>query len=571
MLLYFFTFLAGIATVLSPCVLPVLPAILSGSVDKGRYRPLGIVLGLIISFAFFTLSLSFLVQQLGLSANLLRYIAIGIIGLFGIVMLFPRLSNRFQELSSSLGNAGLQLQSHSTGKKKGFCSGLFLGAALGLVWTPCAGPILAVVTTLVATQSLTWQIILLTLTYSLGAGIPLLLIAYGGNKALQTLPYLSRHSETIKKGFGALMILTAVALYYNFEVYLQQIAIKYIPTLQIENSPQVQNELNKLRPQSRFDQKVDYTASTLPDLGPAPEFAGISNWINSSPLTLQELKGKVVLVDFWTYSCINCIRTLPYIRSWYEKYKDQGFVVVGVHTPEFEFEKDLNNVKRAVERFNIAYPVALDNDYKTWQAYSNSYWPAHYLIDQNGHVRQFHAGEGRYLETENAIRELLGLPAIKETTEAVKKSRTLTPETYLGTARGDTYSKAMKIQEGSFTYNIPLLENELGLKGKWLAHADNIVSESQTSELNLNFIASQVYLVMESKEPQTVTVLLDGASINKTYYTPDMNQRGQILVHEARKYDILNLQGDYGRHVLTLIMPEGVTAYAFTFGDNDKM
>lgn len=571
--LYLFTFLAGIVTVLSPCVLPVLPAILSAGIGRGRYRPLGVIIGLMASFAFFTLALTFLVQLLGISANVLRYIAIIIIGLFGIVMLFPSLSNHFANMTSSIGNFGSNLQSQKRDENSGFMSGLLLGSALGLVWTPCAGPILAAVTTLVATQQISWHIVLLTLTYSLGTGLPLFLIAYGGNKALTKFPFLTKHTEEIKRIFGLLMILTAVGLYFNVESKLQEIAVKYIPTLQIENNATVQDELKKLRPQTEFSEKIDTAkieGKELPLIAPAPEIVGITAWVNSQPLKLEELKGKIVLIDFWTYSCINCIRTFPYIKSWNEKYKDKGLVVIGVHTPEFEFEKDLNNVKKATERFQISYPVALDNNYRTWNAYSNRFWPAHYLIDQKGVVRQVHFGEGAYMETENAIRELLGMAPIAGKEEPVTRGRILTPELYLGFLRADHYQPGMSLKPkevSSYTYTPPLENDRMGLKGDWLVGGEKITSKGLSSTLELNFIATRVYLVMDSEKPQLVKVLLDDAPLPSKFYTADMDTEGRILVKDARKYDIVNLQMEYGRHKVSLVMPDGVSAYAFTFGD----
>lgn len=573
--LYFFTFLAGIVTVLSPCVLPVLPAILSAGIGKGRYRPLGVIIGLVLSFTFFTLSFTFLVHLLGISANVLRYIAIIIIGLFGIVMLFPYLSDCFALITASFGNLGSSIQSQTKGKSNGFISGLLLGSALGLVWTPCAGPILATVTTLVATQQVTLQIILLTLTYSLGTGIPLFLIAYGGSQALTKFPFLARHTEKIRKIFGILMILTSIGLAFNFEVALQQFTVKYIPTFQIENNTAIQEELNKLRPSSPFSkQKIENLkkeqGKDLPKIALAPEIVGITGWINSNPLKIAQLQGKVVLIDFWTYSCINCIRTFPYLKNWYETYKDKGLVIIGIHTPEFEFEKEADNVKKATERFHILYPVALDNNYKTWQAFSNSYWPAHYLIDQEGIVRQVHFGEGSYVETENAIRILLGMSPIERKEEQQVKSRPTTPETYLGISRADHYQRGLSIkpeETAFYAYPSPLQDDHVGLKGKWFVDKQKVTSKSNTSSLDLNFIATRVYLVMDSENPQPVSVFLDDAPLPSKYYTADMDDKGHILVHKPRKYDVLNLKGSYGRHKVSLISPEGVSAYAFTFGD----
>lgn len=553
-ILYFFAFLAGIATVLSPCVLPVLPAILSAGLGK-RSRPAVIVLGLVVSFAFFTLLLTSFTHFFGVSANVLRILAIVIIASFGFVLLFPFLSDWFTRASSSIGDVGSRLQ-------RSYKSDLLLGAALGLVWTPCAGPILAAVVTLVATQSITLEAVLLILAYSLGAAIPLFLIAYGGSYALQAVPFLKKHSEGIRRLFGILMILTALGLYFNYEVYLQQVAVEYFPSVSLDDNPLVEEALDNLRPGGKLEADGQL----------APPILGITDWINSPPLTLSQLKGKVVLIDFWTYSCINCIRTLPYIKSWNDRYRDQGLVIVGVHTPEFAFEKELSNVKMAVERFQITYPVALDNDYKTWQSYRNHYWPAHYLIDQQGVIRQVHFGEGKYQETENEIRALLGLGPLELKATEEKLHRPITPETYLGYERGESYQSdtlmsALKTKEYSFTP--PLKEDYVGLTGPWKIEKQRILAEGDSSALDLNFIATKVYLVMQSEVPQAVTVYLDGEILPQKYHTDDMTPEGQILVNEARKYDVINLQGDYGRHQLSLKVPKGVSIYAFTFGDRE--
>ena len=317
------------------------------------------------------------------------------------------------------------------------------------------------------------------------------------------------------------------------------------------------------------------------------------------PFTLDSLKGKVVLIDFWTYSCINCIRTLPYLKEWNAKYRDKGLVIIGVHTPEFEFEKNSENVKDAVKRFGLEYPVVLDNHFKTWQNFNNHYWPAHYLIDQKGFIRSFHFGEGEYLETENAIRSLLGLEPLQENqatqsqAEQVGK-RPITPETYLGFDRGWSYTASNAIEENrTALYDDDagkyLRDDQVGLSGLWRSEPQKIIAEGKAggegaengrgaegaedkwSELDLNFLATQVYLVMESEaeEPARIAVYLDGKPLERKYYTKDMDERGHILVKEARKYDVVDLKKDYGRHLLTLRVPKGTSLYAFTFGDED--
>jgi thiol-disulfide isomerase/thioredoxin len=309
----------------------------------------------------------------------------------------------------------------------------------------------------------------------------------------------------------------------------------------------------------------------LPKIASAPEFAGISHWYNSPPLTLKALKGKVVLVDFWTYSCINCLNTLPHIKEWYSKYKDKGFVVVGVHSPEFEFEKDNRNILKAIERFKILYPVALDANYKTWDAYNNHAWPAHYLIDQAGFIRDVHIGEGAYDETENAIRALLGeKPMELSGREPSPFRRILTPETYLGYLRAQAYGSAIQIKSGearAYRGTPTPSSNEVNLQGTWLVGPESATAKSKGAHLYLNFLATKVYLVMSGSSKSPVTLTLDGKPLPKEFYTEDMNEKGEIWIKDARKYDVINLKKNYGRHVLGLQLPEEVSAYAFTFGD----
>lgn len=575
LLLLLFAFLAGLATVLSPCVLPVLPAILSASASGGKGRPLGVILGLIISFVFFTLALTTLVQSFGVSANGLRYIAIAVIGIFGLVLLIPGLSEKFAVLTDSFAKFGTQLQVHSRTHRSGFVGGLIVGIALGLVWTPCAGPILAAITTLVAIQKVTFEIILLTFAYALGAALPLLIIAYGGQRAL-SIPSIAKHTERIRQVFGILMILTAIALASNWDVAFQQTILDYIPSAQVEKNAWIQEEIQKLRGPSPFTVKSQNKTDgqerdNLPYIAPAPPLNGVTAWINSPPLNLDQLKGKVVLIDFWTYSCINCIRTFPYLRRWYDTYKDKNFVIIGVHTPEFEFEKDENNVKKAVQRFQLTYPIAMDNQYQIWQAFYNSYWPAHYLIDQNGIVREVHFGEGAYLETENAIRSLLHLPLLseKEEEKAPTHMASMTPETYLGYMRAQAYTPEIQIVRNKMTeynYKNTLKLNKVGLKGDWTVDAEQITSNSDDSQLSLNFQANRVYLVLGGNSLQPIKVELDGKPLPSSFWTSDMNAQGEITVKDPRKYDIIDLKGQGGRHLLTLHIPNGIQAYAFTFG-----
>lgn len=554
LILLLFAFLAGIFTVLSPCILPILPVILSAGTAKGRWRPLGIILGLILSFTFFTLTLTALVHATGLSANFLRYLAIALIFLFGIIMIFPRLSEWFANITSPIANLGQKVQAGSSGN--GLIGGFLLGIALGLLWTPCAGPILAAITTLVATQSISVFTVAVTLAYTIGAAIPMFFIAYGSGLVIQSSKYLSTHAEGIRQFFGGLMVLTAIAIAFHWDMLLQQKIISYFPPVLVEDNPIVKEQLSKLRthPTSQGGPRMVFP-DEMSNFGKSPELTGIVNWINSPPLSLMQLQGKVVLIDFWTYSCINCLRTLPYLKQWYADYKDRGLVIIGVHTPEFEFEKDPKNVAEAVARLGVTYPVAQDNDYLTWQAFSNSYWPAHYLIDQEGNLRLVHFGEGKYVETENAIRQLLGLPMMDKK-EPGASHRHISPETYLGIFRASHYTSQIVIkpeQQAEYHYEQPLADDEVGLKGPWEVLKERIVAKGGNSFLDLNFLATKVYLVLSGYSKVPMEVYLDGKKVH------------EFLVDGDRKYDIVS--ASYARHQLSLKVPEGISAYAFTFGD----
>ncbi len=565
-LLLVFSFLAGLVTVLSPCILPVLPLLLAAGVGQGKYRPWGIIIGLIISFSFFTLSLTALVHFFGISPTVLRYAAIVFMIFFGCSLLFPSLEQWLTQHSGGIGRLGDMLQAKSAYFQSGFLSGFIVGVALGLVWTPCAGPILASITTLAATRAVTLNAILITLAYSCGAALPMFFIMYGGNKIVESTKSFSQYSGIIRAIFGILMIVGALSIAFHADVLLQQFTLAYFPHVTLDENQTVKKELQKILP----------TSSSGDALGQmAPDFVGINAWINTEPLHMDELRGKVVLIDFWTYSCINCVRTLPFIKRWYDEYHDKGLVIVGVHTPEFAFEHELKNVQDAVKRFEIRYPVALDNEYKTWQAYNNHYWPAHFLIDKQGIIRDRHFGEGAYEQTEQTIRALLGLERkeIQEKHEARAMSQT--PELYLGYARARNYVPSLTIEKNKtarYGYTGTLTNDHIGLQGPWFVDAEFIRSESSgnDSRLDLNFIANRVYLVMQASSSSTVHVLLDNQPLPLRYKTTDVNERGELQVHEARMYDLVNLQGSDGRHTLSLIVPQGVSLFAFTFGSGQQ-
>ncbi|HCR81469.1 MAG TPA: hypothetical protein DIV47_03255 [Candidatus Pacebacteria bacterium] len=572
-ILIFFAFLAGIVTILSPCILPVLPIVLAGSVGEGKKRPLGIVAGFVLSFTFFTLFLTILISRLGVSADALRNVAVVVILFFGASLLLPQLQVWLEKLFSRFSQLAPREQ------KDGFGGGFLLGISLGLLWTPCVGPILASVISLALIGSVTSTALLITLAYALGTGLPMLAITYGGRRLLDKTPWITKNLKRIQQLFGVVMILTALAIYLQWDRRFQTWILTVFPNYgvgltQLENIDAVKARLQRLNGVTDEDMGRPLFEMKEEKVYPvAPELAGGTQWINSVPLRFDDnLQGKVVLVDFWTYSCINCIRTFPHLISWYEKYQDQGLVIVGVHSPEFEFEKSQANVMAAMEDYGITYPVVMDNDFRIWRAYHNRYWPAHYLVDKEGRIRYTHFGEGKYEETENKIRELLGeeaLPAngvVADTTP----TRPQTPETYLGYTRAAAYTlenrlSRNQVAEYDFTASLPA--DAVGLKGNWLVSEEYISAQATGASVSLNFLAQTVHLVLAPEGSEgKIEVLLDGRPLPRQYWTDDINESGFILVDESRKYDILDLGGDYGRHTLELKFDAGVAAYAFTFG-----
>ena len=378
-ILMLFAFISGVITILSPCILPILPVVLAGSVGGGKARPFGIVLGFIVSFTVFTLTLTFIVQAFGIPQDALRIAAVVVLVLFGLVMIVPWLKNGFMMLMSNLANIGSGMTSGNKSKdqsNKGFWSGIPVGLSLGLVWTPCVGPIMASVTALALTQKLNTTSAIITFTYTLGTSIPMLAIMLGGRGLIKRVPWLLQNTENIQKVFGGLMILVGLLIGFGWDRSFQTMVLKAFPNYgsgltAIENNKlvikalrtNIQNNIklaqsevilpaNVINNGSKIFEGIPdnvFPDTSLPDYGLAPDLTPGGSWLNTAPLTMQNLRGKVVLVDFWTYSCINCIRTLPYLRAWYDAYKDQGFVIIGIHTPEFEFEKKTDNVSSAIK------------------------------------------------------------------------------------------------------------------------------------------------------------------------------------------------------------------------------
>lgn len=570
-------FISGLVTILAPCIWPLLPVILSASAVGGKRKSVGITLGIVVSFAILTLSISYLVSALKFDPNILRIVAVLVIGLLGITLIVPFVSVKMEALASRLtGKFGKRLSGGDS-----FGSGLVVGIALGIVWTPCAGPILATIATLAATRAVNLGIVLVTLVYVIGVGIPLFFFSIFSSQFFAKSQFLNKYTGRIQQFFGVIMVLTAILVYTNYDKVIETKLLDSFPSYstllnKLETTGGTQTELNKLKGANPHA-TIESFGTKLDDLGAAPDFIGITKWLNTDKnLSISDLQGKVVLVDFWTYTCVNCIRTLPFVTSWYEKYKDQGFVVIGVHTPEFEFEKNTQNVENAISQYKIHYPVAQDNDYKTWGNYNNQYWPAEYLIDANGHLRETHFGEGNYDKTEMDIKELLAeagkatdknLVLVNDQTPKIGFGQTMTPETYLGLLRIERFASKEKAVGGTNNYsladNIPI--DYFGYQGQWTL-ADEYAQASLNSSLVFNFNAKKVFIVITPKNSgNKIKVLLDGKPIDASVTGSDV-VNGEVTLDNPRLYNLVNLS-EYGNHLLQIDFENpGTQVFAFTFG-----
>jgi cytochrome c biogenesis protein CcdA/thiol-disulfide isomerase/thioredoxin len=532
-------FVAGVVTALSPCVLPVLPIVLAGGAT-GR-RPLAIVAGIVLSFTVFTLFAAWLLDLLGLPDDLLRNLAIALLFLVALSLLVPQVAEWLAR--------PLQFLTRRSGGDKG--GGFLLGASLGLVFVPCAGPVLAAVTVIAARRDVGLDSLLLTLAYAVGAAVPMLAIAFAGQRAARAF---RANATTVRRVSGVLVAGAALAIAFGVDRNLQTALPGYTESLQerFERSDAAQRELRELTG-GRDPEATGGGTEKLEDYGPAPDFHGIARWLNSEPLTLRGLRNRVVLVDFWTYSCINCLRTLPYIRAWDERYRDAGLTIVGVHSPEFAFERVESNVRENVRKLGVRYPVALDNDFVTWQSWRNQYWPAKYLIDKRGHVRYYHFGEGDYAETEEAIRTLLGADAPDASGLADKSPHgQVTPESYVGYERFDRNGGDRIVKDKPYAYTFPrgLSENELALSGIWTVQGERAVA-GLSAGLRMQYRARDVYLVLTGTG--TVEVLVDG------------KRERLVRVRADRLYTLVD-RPRIGDHLLELHFTPGLAAYAFTFG-----
>jgi len=631
MTLFFTLFVAGVLTILLPCILPLLPIVLGVSIG-GRHplRPLLTILGMVISFVGFTFLLLVVLSQFVELADLIRVSTYYLLLLFGvgfltgnralqllgavlggfffydrgwIVMTVAQtvgatLMELGGKIASRIQRIGFRAQEQIQSElgQESLLAPFLIGLTLGLVWVPCAGPALGFAFTLVREEPGLRAASLLG-AYALGTAVPLLLIGYGGQFAVRAVRSLSQCAGCIKQVAGAILILTAIGLQYRFFENAQIFLIKYTnfgdlgtrleKKLFEEDMFEVLGEKESKEspdsaeaPPGRKEDKIPTAGISfssfssfpsspvlpkLPKLIRAPELRGLGPWHNAEPLTLAELRGKVVLIDFWTYSCINCIRTLPYLRAWWERYKEKGFVIIGVHSPEFVFEKSERNVADAVKRHGLTYPIAQDNDFATWRAFANRYWPAKYLIDAEGYIRYTHFGEGEYDETELAIQSLLNEMGVNVSDEPMEggpasQYQQQTPETYLGPRSWNALGNAHGEPIGEEIAYDPPDSFELHkyyLVGRWqLVDDERQVLRSSSGEIRILFLGSEINLVLgleAGAKPVQAEVLVEGVRV-KTF----------TIDHD----DLYNLfTGAYGEHNVTLrLQGAGVAGYAFTFG-----
>jgi cytochrome c biogenesis protein CcdA/thiol-disulfide isomerase/thioredoxin len=568
-------FVAGLITSISPCILPVLPVVLAAGVSRPQtneagtapsspkaaagglhvrsWRPYTVILGLVITFSAATLFGTAVLSALHLPQDLLRDAGIVVLVIFGIGLIFRPVGELLERPFVRLTGRPVSPSS----------SGLIVGLGAGFLFVPCAGPVLTVITVVGSMHHVGFSALILTAAFGVGVGVPLLLLAIAGDALWRRTGALRRHAVGLRIGGGVLMIVIAAAIGFNLTNGLRNVP-GYTNALQ--NAVEKNNkQLQQLQAGGAENAAAGCNegGSTPQSCGVAPELTGINAWLNTTgdkPLTLAGLRGKVVLIDFWTYSCINCQRTLPHVEAWYRDYQKDGFVVIGVHTPEFAFEHVTTNVASQARALGVKYPIAIDNDYATWLAYGNNYWPAEYLIDASGVIRHVKFGEGDYDGTESVIRQLLltanpGQPLAAPTNVAdATPTETQTPETYLGYEYAPlhiTGAQPTQDQDGVYKFPSTLESNAFALSGTW-NDGEQALTAGADAKLELSYQADVVYLVMSGSG--TVTVAVNGATTSTIAVTgvPKL----YTLVHST----------DDARAVLTLTATPGVQAYDFTFG-----
>jgi cytochrome c biogenesis protein CcdA/thiol-disulfide isomerase/thioredoxin len=555
----------GLITGISPCILPVLPVIfLSGGAQGARNtapatpagerrdgrRPYLVVAGLALSFSVFTLAGTLLLDALPLPQDIIRWAGLVVLVLLGLGMMIPRVEALLEKPFSRIPQRGV-------GADRG---GFVLGLALGAVYVPCAGPVLAAITVAGATGRIGGRTLVLTLAFAVGTAIPLLMFALAGRGIAERLRAFRSHQRGIRVGAGAVVIALAVALTFNVTDAVQRAIPDYTTSLNnaLDSPHSASKALGPNQSASLAACVQDAGSGALRNCGTAPAISGIQQWLNSSPIDLASLRGKVVLVDFWAYSCINCQRAIAHTTAWYSTYKADGFEVIGVHTPEYAFEHTAGNVAAGAKRLGITYPVALDNDYATWNNYGNDSWPAEYLIDASGTIRSVAIGEGDYDGTESLIRRLLTaanpkvtLPPATHVADTTP-SAALTPEMYLGSDRADYYAGDSPLGPGTKTFPVPssVPGDGFALGGTWSVGEESLTARANAA-IALNYDAHDVYLDVGGTGTLTVT---EGGKTT-TYKVSGAPNIYTLVHHKAQE-----------RATLRVTLSPGLKAYSFTYG-----
>jgi cytochrome c biogenesis protein CcdA/thiol-disulfide isomerase/thioredoxin len=565
MLIFSLVYLGGLLTIFSPCVLPVLPFIFTRSDQSFRRNGLPILLGMAATFtllaSFAAVGGAWLVEinQYG------RYAALLLLLLLGISLIVPSLSERMMRPFVTLGGR-LQQQADKQSSLKG---SLLLGVAVGFLWAPCAGPILGLVLAGAALNGANLYSALLLLVFAAGAATSLGLALLAGGKILTLMKQGLGAEQWIRRGLGVAVVIGVLVIALGWDTrFLSQFT--FLSTASTE-----QNLISNLTTKPKATEVTETTTM--------PELTGATRWLNSPPLTREMLRGKVVLVDFWTYSCINCLRTLPYLKAWNEKYRDKGLIIIGIHTPEFAFEKDQKNVEQAIHDLGITYPVAMDNQYALWNAFKNESWPAHYLIDGQGRIRDQHFGEGAYQETEQMIQILL-----KEAHHGDIKSNTFvqvegsgataaatemerSPETYIGYARQQNFASPEALKQNvAVQYSSPgvLKPDQWALNGKWMVSEEKATLKSSGGAISFQFQGRDLHLVLGTgnHKPVRFKVTLDGAAPGADHGT-DIDAQGNGVIQEQRLYQLIRQSGKITIHTFRIqFLDTDAEAFAFTFG-----
>ncbi|MDN8643884.1 cytochrome c biogenesis protein DipZ [Stenotrophomonas indicatrix] len=587
MLLLLLAYLGGVLTLLSPCILPVLPFVFARADRPFLRSTLPLLLGMALTFTVVA-SLAAVGSQWVAQANQVgRWVALVLMAVFAIALLWPTLADHllapFQRIGARL---SARADAADAAGRGGAWTSLLIGIATGLLWAPCAGPILGLVLTGAALNGASVGTSSLLLAYALGAVTALALAVWVGGRVFRALQARLGLGNVVRRVLGVAALLAVVAIGLGWDTGLLT-RLSAVSTARIEQG--LLDAVPGTQPAAppMMMMAAGQADAPLPVEGTLPTLDGATGWLNSPPLSREQLHGKVVLIDFWTYSCINCLRAMPFVHDWAQRYRDHGLVVIGVHTPEFAFERDPRNVVKAVQQLKVEYPVALDNQYAIWRAFNNRYWPAHYFVDAQGNIRGHQFGEGNYAHSEQVIRRLLveagqtDLPPPADPAAAdlqgvatqADMGNLRSPETYLGHARAEQFaSPGGQRADAAFGYTLPstLALNQWGLSGQWRVNDEAAQLQQAGGRIAFQFHARDLHLVLapgEDGKPVRFRVLLDGKPLPAADAGADVAADGTGTVNGHRLYQLIRQRGAIGPHRFEIeFLDAGVQAYAFTFG-----